>query len=55
MKILSIDVGIKNLALCLLEVNNNNYSILKWDVINLCGAIPLCKEVVKGKICNKQT
>ena len=55
MKILSIDVGIKNLALCLLEVNNNNYSILKWDVINLCGAIPLCNEVVKGKICNKQS
>ena len=55
MKILSIDVGIKNLALCLLEVNNNSYNILKWDVINLCGAIPLCKEVVKGKICNKQS
>ena len=55
MKILSIDVGIKNLALCLLEVNNNSYSILKWDVINLCGDIPLCKEVVKGKVCNKQS
>ena len=55
MKILSIDVGIKNLALCLLEVNNKSYNILKWDVINLCGAIPLCKEVVKGKICNKQS
>jgi len=55
MKILSIDVGIKNLALCLLEVNNNSYNILKWDVINLCGAIPLCKEEVKGKICNKQS
>lgn len=55
MKILSIDVGIKNLALCLLEVNNNSYNILKWDVINLCGDIPLCKEHVKGKICNKQS
>lgn len=55
MKILSIDVGIKNLALCLLEVNNKSYNILKWDVINLCGAIPLCKEEVKGKICNKQS
>ena len=55
MKILSIDVGIKNLALCLLEVNKNSYNILKWDIINLCGAIPLCKEVVKGKICNKQS
>ena len=53
MKILSIDVGIKNLALCLLEVKNNTYEIVKWDVINLCGAIPLCKEVVKTKTCNK--
>ena len=35
MKILSIDVGIKNLAYCLFETNNNNYKIIKWDVINL--------------------
>ena len=37
MKILSIDVGIKNLALCLLETTNNNldYNILFWEVINL--------------------
>ena len=45
MKILSIDVGIKNLAFCLLESNANNtndkndtfeeYKIIKWDVINL--------------------
>jgi len=44
MKILSIDVGIKNLAYCLMEsaesqVNNN---IIQWDVINLCGEIPKC-------------
>jgi hypothetical protein len=31
MRILSIDVGIKNLAFCLLE----NDKIAKWDVINL--------------------
>ena len=38
MKILSIDVGIKNLALCIIETNTaNNYDfIIKfWDVINL--------------------
>lgn len=37
MKILSIDVGIKNLALCILETtNNNNDFIIKfWDVIDL--------------------
>ena len=37
MKILSIDVGIKNLAFCLFEKNvtNNNFKISKWDVINI--------------------
>ncbi len=32
--IISIDVGIKNLACCILSVNN--YEIVKWDVLNLC-------------------
>ena len=37
MNILSIDVGIKNLALCLIHLDeNNNFEITKWDVINLC-------------------
>ena len=36
MKVLSIDVGIKNLALCVMEANENNYDILYWDIINLC-------------------
>ncbi len=48
MKILSIDVGIKNLALCLFSLDNvseedvsekspldKNVKILKWDVVNL--------------------
>lgn len=37
MKVLSIDVGIKNLAFCLFEKNQNDssLSILKWDTINL--------------------
>jgi len=37
MKVLSIDVGIKNLALCLFDVENKEkYEILKWDVVSLC-------------------
>lgn len=41
MKIISIDVGIKNLAYCLLEIDAtdssvNGLSILAWDSINLC-------------------
>lgn len=44
MKILSIDIGIKNLAFCLLNITNcdseigdskNSYEILKWDIINI--------------------
>lgn len=35
MKILSIDVGIKNLAFCLMQYDNNEYNILNWDIINI--------------------
>jgi len=37
MKILSIDVGIKNLAFCLFEkkINSENFIINKWDVVNI--------------------
>lgn len=39
MKIISIDVGIKNLSFCLFENNINNklenFRIKKWDIINL--------------------
>jgi hypothetical protein len=54
MKILSFDVGIKNLAYCLFSINccnDNILKILKWDVINLCDTIvskkytcSLCKK-----------
>lgn len=53
MKILSIDVGIKNLAFCLLENFENTYFIKEWDVINLCKKkIMICKQKKKnGKEC----
>ena len=35
MKILSIDVGMKNLAICLFNIKNNkNYEIELWEIIN---------------------
>ena len=43
MQLLSIDVGIKNLAYCLMSKD----AILKWDVINLCGTDPLCTTCKK--------
>ena len=55
MLILSIDVGIKNLAYCILETNHNEtFSIIKWDVINLCQEVPVCGAIVKNSICNKK-
>lgn len=40
MKIVSIDVGIKNLALCLFEIENKEcYEIRNWDVVSLCNEI----------------
>jgi len=66
MKILSIDVGIKNLAFCLFErINNNNltnlsqtvknqYKIKKWDVINISEENTLkCNFVDDKNICDK--
>ena len=57
MKILSIDVGMKNLAFCLFHIKDSmEFEILKWDVLNLCEEKEhLCKELKKdGKVCNKK-
>jgi hypothetical protein len=60
MKVLSIDVGIKNLAYCLFDFNtlNNTYDIIQWDVINLCGKDPNCTVAdckKKAKYVNDKT
>lgn len=33
--LISFDVGIKNLSYCLIEIENNEYKIKEWDIINL--------------------
>jgi len=60
-KLLSIDIGIKNLAFCLFEIENNSYSVKKWDIVNIGEETPLlCGEIENDKlktksinICNK--
>ena len=58
MKLVSIDVGIKNLSFCVFEIDNSEetakYNIIKWDNINLSEKYDLkCSEINKTKICNK--
>ena len=50
MNILSIDVGMKNLGFCLLKVQDNTFSITKWDTINLSNEIKIeCQGMTKKK------
>jgi hypothetical protein len=57
MTILSIDVGMKHLAYCVLEVENKEtYKIKDWNVIDLCssGSTPKCMgKSKKEKQCDK--
>ena len=61
MKILSFDVGIKNLAYCLFSINSCNdnlLKIIKWDVINLCesttsSSLSLSKTKYTCSMCKK--
>tara|TARA_B100001057_G_C22620299_1_gene860230 strand:- start:147 stop:950 length:804 start_codon:yes stop_codon:yes gene_type:complete len=56
MNLLSIDVGIKNLACCSLCIDNNDYTIKSWDIIDLCETKNekcLCLNK-NGSICNKK-
>lgn len=56
MKILSIDVGIKNLAFCLFykEMESDKLTIIKWDIVNLSEEESLkCIFIEKNIICNK--
>ena len=63
MIILSFDVGVKNLALCLLHINNPNeihtLEIKDWDVIdlscddNISKNTLKCNQLIKNKACSR--
>jgi len=53
MKLLSIDVGIKNLSLCLFDITES-LKIVKWDIINLSEKNESrCVEIDKNGLCDK--
>jgi hypothetical protein len=55
-QLLSVDVGIKNLAFCLFkkEESSSYYTISKWDVINIGENETLvCQAIQKNEKCNK--
>ena len=51
--IISFDVGIKNLAYCIIDNNGESYQITHWDVANLCGEKPKCCYQTKKGVCGK--
>lgn len=56
MKILSIDVGLKNLAICILKTCDEKpyYDIEYWKILNLCEeSIQQCCNITNGKSCSK--
>ena len=50
MKILSFDVGIKNLAFC--QIDTKDKSIIDWGIINI-SIDSTCDHIHKGKCCDK--
>ena len=54
MKILSIDVGIKNLSFCLFVEEFNHFKVIKWDNIDISEKNESkCIEVDKNGLCDK--
>ena len=57
MIILSVDVGIKNLAICIVKCDSSGNEIIEWVVINsiekLLDNQLKCCVTKKGKLCNK--
>lgn len=44
MKLLSFDIGIKNLSYCIID---ENYTIYDWKIIDLCGELDIKKDKYK--------
>ena len=55
MKLLSCDIGIRNLSFCLFDIDNSNVKVLKWDNVNLTNDNDnKCVHNICGKLCGKE-
>jgi hypothetical protein len=46
--VVSWDIGIKNLAYCIIIFTDNSFNIIKWDIINLSDDRMKCEHILKG-------
>ena len=55
-KIISFDVGIKNMAYCILKKNNEQITILDWNIIDMFSDenVTFCSSYLKNKACNQK-
>ena len=53
MRIISIDVGIKNLAICVIDTDASSSIISNWQIINLCTNQPSCNFTTRNGCCGK--
>jgi arsenate reductase-like glutaredoxin family protein len=49
-RIISFDVGIKNMAYCIFDISGSQQSIIDWNVLNL-----MEEEITEKKLCNCMT
>ena len=47
MKVVSFDIGIKNMAYCFLSVSGEQFEILDWNILNLMDEV-----VQENRICD---
>lgn len=55
-KIISFDVGIKNMAYCILEKTTDKITIIDWDIIDMFSdqQFKICSGYLKNKCCNQK-
>lgn len=54
MKIISFDIGIKNMAYCILEFIDEKITIIDWNVLNLLNLETTSKSVCEVKVKNNK-